>query len=104
MPSVPQIASWIVESFNGQQTANLERSIETVLRNRGFSDFDAAEQAEEKSKKVLAHLQTLRQDTLPFDFSSSNEFRLLGKQRLRHTDSSETTFIRQNLNLALYST
>ncbi len=67
--------------------------------NKGYSDFEAAEEAEEKCRKVLAYLQASRRDLLPFDFSSSNEFRLLGKQRARDHDSLETLFIRQHLNL-----
>jgi hypothetical protein len=70
-----------------------------VLQQHGVPRFAASTEAIAKTDKVLAELQSRRPQDLPFHFHGANEYRLVGKQRTRPTDSPATAEVRERLSL-----
>lgn len=81
------------------ESIKLDALIERVLQQHGVARFAASAEAIAKTDKVLTELQSRRSQDLPFDFHGSNEYRLIGKQRTRPTDSAAATTIRERLPL-----
>jgi hypothetical protein len=99
MASVQEIAGWIVEAFQPKESCTVERISEQVLLAHGCSAFVASTEASQKAKKVLAMLQRMNPESLPFEFSDNDSRRLIGKQRTRKGDSPETNALRQRITL-----
>ena len=99
MPSTPEIASWVVNTFNPKETYTIERIVEKVLLEHGASAYDAPEEAEKKSAAVLGVLQKMPLESLPFDFSVRDARRLVGKQRVLADDTPETKEMRTRIAL-----
>lgn len=99
MPTIHEIAEWIIESYDGSQTTNVERICEAVLRSHGINRFAASTEAGEKASKVLTLLRSMDASSLPFEFSERDPRRLIGKQRIRKDDTPETVAARQALHL-----
>jgi len=81
------------------ESVKLDALIERTLQQRGVPRYAAASEASAKTDKVLAELLSRRPQDLPFDFHASNEYRLIGKQRNRPTDTPGTAEIRERLAL-----
>lgn len=101
MASVQEIADWIVSSFDMKESTKLDVLVERVLRQRGAHRFAASSEAIAKTDRVLYELQSRRPEDLPFDFHASDEYRLIGKQRIRPSDSAVTAEIRGRLALSV---
>ena len=99
MATVQEIANWVVASFDMRESVKLDSLIERVLQQQGVPRFAASTEAIAKTDKVLAELQSRRPQDLPFDFHGANEYRLIGKQRTRPTDSPATAEVREKLSL-----
>ena len=99
MATVQEIANWIVAAFDMQESVKLDALIERVLQQQGVPRFAASTEAIAKTDKVLAELQSRRPQDLPFDFHGPNEYRLVGKQRSRPSDSPATAEVRERLAL-----
>lgn len=81
------------------ESIKLDALIERVLQQHGVARFAASAEAIAKTDKVLTELQSRRSQDLPFDFHGSNDYRLVGKQRNRPTDSATATTVRERLPL-----
>ena len=99
MPSTTEIASWVIDGFNLQDTYTVERIIEKVLLEHGTNSFDAPEEAEKKSAAVLDTLQKMPLESLPFDFSVRDNRRLIGKGRPLANDTPETKELQAKIAL-----
>lgn len=99
MATVQEIANWVVAAFDMRESVKLDALMERVLQQHGVPRFAASSEAIAKADKVLAELQSRRPQDLPFDFHGPNEYRLVGKQRSRPSDSHATAEVRGRLAL-----
>jgi hypothetical protein len=89
-----EIAQAIVSSFDGNTSKKVYEAITDVLISNGHSKNEAFEVAENYEIKVLNYLKSYLPNKLPFDFSTCENNRLIGKLRKRRNDAPETLFAR----------
>lgn len=94
-PVAPQeIAEKIVNKFIRTSSKKVYEAIIDILRAEGFADIEAIELAENSESQVLSHLLNYPPTELPFEFSTRERNRLIGKSRLRKNDKPETIYAR----------
>lgn len=97
--SAKQIGSELIISFSPRDSLLLEEAIVRILERHGYSSLEAAEQAEDKCRQVLAYLRGQTPETLPFEIHEGKFPRLVGKSRPRSADSAEVAALRRRVDL-----
>lgn len=94
-----ELTRLLVESFDFQESLSAEAALKRILVNIGLNEYEAAVEAERRAPGVLLLLRQEESTTLPFDVSSSDPHRLVGKGRTRRDDTPRTVELRERLAL-----
>lgn len=94
MVTAKELTDRLVAWFDPSRSMKIQEAITRILVAEGCSQYDAAEEAERVAQRVIYHLQQRTPYELPFEFSPSDSFRLIGKRRARRSDSPSTLYAR----------
>jgi restriction endonuclease Mrr len=94
------VASALIENFDPARSVPLYESILEALIVLGFTESEAVDFASPKLvSSVRAQLSKIQPEQLPFDFSTGRPERLVGKRRVRPSDSRTAQLVRERLHL-----
>jgi restriction endonuclease Mrr len=94
------VASALIENFDPARSVPLYESILEAFTVLGFPESEAVDFASPKLvSSVRAQLSKIQPEELPFDFSTGRPERLVGKQRVRPSDSRTAQLVRERLHL-----
>jgi hypothetical protein len=94
MPSARELEQRLIERFDEETAISLVHALASLIADTGVGEFEAAEQAEKSALAVKRLLEKRSTHELPFDFGASDSMWLVGKRRVRSTDSELTRFAR----------